>query len=118
MKNRIKEIRLEMNLSQREFAEKINVARNTLSGYESGSTSIPRRSQLDICDKFNINEEWLVTGQGEKYVIPDEVNELDILMGMFNPEDDEFKTKIITNLLKLDDDGWEAIKVLTEKLMA
>ena len=38
-------------------------------------------------------------------------------MGMFNPEDDEFKTKIITAMLKLDDNGWNAIKSLAEEIL-
>ena len=114
---RIKELRKENKMSQQEFADKIHISRSQLSYYESGTVAIPERSQKEICEKFNVNLEWLQSGTGDKYQPQPEVNEIDVLMGMFNPEEDEFKTKIITAMLKLDDNGWNAIKSLAEEIL-
>ena len=46
-----------------------------------------------------------------------EVDELSLLMGMFNPEEDEFKTKIITTLLKLEDNDWLKIKKIVNEML-
>ena len=117
MHTRIKELRKENKMSQQEFANKIHISRSQLSYYESGTVAIPERSQKEICEKFHVNLEWLQSGTGDKFQPEPEVNEIDVLMGMFNPEDDEFKTKIITAMLKLDDNGWNAIKSLTEEIL-
>ena len=68
MKNRIKKIRKELDLTQQEFADKIGIKRNTLSTYESG-----RNEPIDavislICREFNVSKEWLRTGEGDMFV--------------------------------------------------
>ena len=116
LNNRIKNLRLETCMSQQKLSDKLNISRSLLSGYESGALPVNIRTQKDICDEFKINIEWLQTGNGEKYINVDGENELEMLMRMFNPNDDKFKTKIITAMMKLDDDGWEAIEFLIDKM--
>ena len=68
MNYRIREIRKDNNLTQTEFGERIGVKGNTITGYENG-TRIPSDAIiLSICREFNVNEDWLRTGQGEKYM--------------------------------------------------
>jgi len=66
MKNRIKEIRKKLNLTQQKFAEELKVSRNNIAGYEAGKNLSDTAISL-ICSKFNINEEWLRTGKGEMF---------------------------------------------------
>lgn len=70
MKNRIKALRKDLGLTQEKFAERLNIKRNTLANYEIG-----RNEPIDavvslICREFNVNEDWLRTGQGDMYDIP------------------------------------------------
>ena len=68
MNYRIREIRKDNNLTQTEFGERIGVKGNTITGYEN-ATRIPSDAIiLSICREFNVNEDWLRTGQGEKYL--------------------------------------------------
>ena len=68
MNYRIREIRKDNNLTQTEFGERMGVKGNTITGYENG-TRIPSDAIiLSICREFNVNEDWLRTGQGEKYL--------------------------------------------------
>ena len=66
-----KDLRTESNLDAKlraEFGERIGVKGNTITGYENG-TRIPSDAIiLSICREFNVNEDWLRTGQGEKYL--------------------------------------------------
>ncbi len=67
MKERIKKIRRELNLTQQEFAERIGIKRNTIANYETGRND-PVDSVISlICREFNVREEWLRTGEGEMF---------------------------------------------------
>jgi len=66
---RIKQIRNEAKLTQEEFAKRLGVKRNTVATYEMGrSTPIDAVLSL-ICREFNINDEWLRTGNGQPYTM-------------------------------------------------
>ena len=109
--------------TQQAFADKLNISRSQLSYYESsyyesGTVTIPDRSVKDICEKYNVNEEWLRFGTGEMYKPEPEIDELAYLMGMFISNNDESSTraKIIKAMLNLDDDGWKFIESLVEEI--
>ena len=104
--------------TQQAFADKINISRSQLSYYESGTVTIPDRSVKDICEKYNVNEEWLRFGTGEMYKSEPELDELAYLMGMFVANNDESTTRanIIKAMLSLDDDGWKDIEGLVEQM--
>lgn len=65
MKDRIKKIRKEAGLTQKEFAERLGIKQNTVATYEMGRIGISDAIIISICREFNINEEWLRTGTGE-----------------------------------------------------
>ena len=70
---RIKKIRKELNLTQTEFALRIGSVQNTVTGYESGRRNPSAPVISLICREFNVNEEWLRTGQGDMFLkIPEE----------------------------------------------
>lgn len=76
--NRIKKIRKELDLTQTEFAEKIGSVQNTVTGYESGRRNPSSPVIALICERFNVREEWLRTGEGEMFQ-PKSSNVLDQL---------------------------------------
>lgn len=68
MKDRIKQLRSALGLTQEKFAERLGVKRNTIATYEIG-----RNEPIDavvslICKEFNVNEKWLRTGEGEMFL--------------------------------------------------
>ena len=67
MKDRLKLLRNTLGLTQEKFADRINIKRNTLANYEIG-----RNEPIDavvslICREFDVNEDWLRTGEGEMF---------------------------------------------------
>lgn len=63
---RIKQIRLNENLSQADFALKIGVKQSNLSHMEGGGKKIPLEILHNIISNFNnYNIEWVLTGTGE-----------------------------------------------------
>lgn len=65
MNSRIKEIREAEKLTQEEFGKRIGSARNTIANYETGNRTPSNAVITSICREFNVNEEWLRTGEGE-----------------------------------------------------
>ena len=111
MNERLKKLRKELDMTQQEFAEGIGIKRNTMATYESG-----RNEPIDavislICTKYNVNENWLRTGEGEMFVemsYDDEIAQfVDQVMG---EEDDSFKKRLISGLAALDDNGWKVLE--------
>lgn len=70
MNTRIKELRNNLNLSQREFGNAIGL-RSSISEIENGKAPITERTIIAICSKFNVNENWLKTGNGEMFIVED-----------------------------------------------
>lgn len=67
MNERIRTLRKALGLTQEKFAERLHIKRNTLANYEIG-----RNEPIDavitlICTTFNVNEDWLRSGEGEMF---------------------------------------------------
>lgn len=67
MKNRIKKLRKELDLTQQAFADKIGMKQNTIAQYEMGRTIPSDAIVFSICREFGVNETWLRTGEGEMF---------------------------------------------------
>ena len=67
MNERIKELRQALGLTQQVFADKAGTSRANIAGYET-KKSVPSDAVISlICEKFDVNEEWLRTGAGEMF---------------------------------------------------
>ena len=64
MKTRIKELRNSQNLTQSEFAERIDMKRNSIAQIETGIRNPSDRTLKAICKEFNVNYSWLKDGTG------------------------------------------------------
>ncbi|BCK01444.1 helix-turn-helix transcriptional regulator [Anaerocolumna chitinilytica] len=112
MKNRIKEIRKTVGLNQIEFGAKIGVKGNTIGNYEVGLRNPSDAVIFSICREFNVNEEWLRTGNGEMFIHMDREDELSAWAGsILNPNNDnEFMKKFVHMLSKLKEDDWKVLE--------
>lgn len=88
MNERIKKIRKHFGLNQTEFGCKIGVKQGSVAAYESGAR-IPLDSViLSICREFNVNENWLRSGDGEPYIrleVNDTITRTAELLGKHDP---------------------------------
>jgi len=83
VKERIKQLRKKLELTQQVFSERIGIKRNTIAMYEMGKTIPSDQTILSICREFNVNEEWLRTGKGEIF-LPESNDELKALAKKYN----------------------------------
>ncbi|MGN0930590.1 MAG: helix-turn-helix domain-containing protein [Thermoguttaceae bacterium] len=65
MKERLKELRKKLNLTQRELAEKIGVKISQISDWERGRFSLSAARIAQICAALNVRREWFETGEGD-----------------------------------------------------
>ena len=89
---RIKEIRNDKKLNQREFAKRLTLSQNHISYFEKGIRKITEKFINDLCKEYNVNKEWLLTGTGEKYI--------DMIEGL-NIDDEEIKN-FLKKFMQLD----------------
>ena len=68
MNNRIRELRKSLNLSQKEFAEKIGLKQNAISYMEKSGATVTEQNIKAVCSQFNVNESWLRTGAGKMFI--------------------------------------------------
>ena len=118
MKDRIKQIRKHHKLTQVEFGERIGVKGNTVTGYETGLRNPTDAVILSICREFGVNKDWLLTGKGDMYDVPeDEVAAVvSDLLEECNPFYDII-ISIMKSYKKLDDKSQAALNSLIQELM-
>lgn len=111
MKDRIKRIRKDLGLTQQEFADKISVKRGAIANYEIGRNE-PTDSVISlICREFNVNEEWLRTGNGDMFIELTGDEKLASFFGSVQSgEDESFKKRFLSVLAALDESEWELLE--------
>ena len=75
---RIKKVRKREDLTQQEFADRLGMKRNSIAQVESGRNTSDQ-TIISICREFGVNEEWLLTGEGEMFA-PKSTNALETLV--------------------------------------
>ena len=117
MKERLRRLRKTLDLTQQEFADKLKVPRNTIGGYEVGKSNPSDAAVNNICNIFNVNEEWLRTGNGEMFIELTRDEQIEHFVGdALKSEDDSFKKKFISMLAALDESDWEVLQKMVELL--
>lgn len=67
MKDRIRLIRKDMKMTQADMGRELGCSQTAYAKYESGMVIPDKSIRLLICEKFNVNEAWLETGEGVAY---------------------------------------------------
>ena len=117
LNDRIKAIRNAVGKSQTDFAKELSVSRSAICKMESGENYPSEQTIKLICSEFNVNEEWLRTGNGEMFQPITKNDEISKLFGeVLKENNDDFKRRLISALAKLDDVGWEKLENLIDNI--
>ncbi|UWD43294.1 helix-turn-helix domain-containing protein (plasmid) [Clostridioides difficile] len=117
IKDRIKEIREDAGLSQKDFGSKVKLSRSQISCYEKGIRDATDRSIKDICREFDVNENWLRFGEGEKYSINEKDSLLAEVLAEITISDNIPIKEIIIKLCELDEEYLDLINKLIDGLL-
>lgn len=118
MKDRIKKIRIDNKLSMEKFGEKIGITKASVSRIESGENNPSDQTIILICKEFGINKEWLLTGKGDMYDVPED--EVATVVSDLLEENNPFYDIIISimkSYKKLDDKSQAALNALIQELL-
>lgn len=108
MNERIKLVRKTMDLTMREFGEKIGISASSIAHLESGENNPSEQTIRAICSQFNVRRDWLETGEGPMQLPPDEGDELvDAVMQGEN----EFMKSVFRSFARAaTTDDWKALQ--------
>ena len=118
MKNRIKTIRQNSEMSQQAFGDKLGLSRNFIWQLESGERSPSDRTITDICREFRVNEIWLRTGDGEPFQELSEGERITAFVMQTLNGTDEVKRAMLSMLATLDEDGWRGLEMLYKSILS
>ena len=101
---RIKLVRSELQISQNEFSKKIFISQSSLGEIETGTRNVNDRIIQLICSEFNVNKNWIKTGQGNMFDVEKPDIKLDHLIEIYkqlNKPLQEYLLEQSESLLKL-----------------
>lgn len=111
MKDRLKELRKALNLTQQKFADKLGVKQNTIAQYEMGRNDPSDAVIISICREFGVSESWLRNGEGEMFIPMTLDEEIASFIGGVQADiEPTFQKRFISALAKLSPDDWKVIE--------
>jgi transcriptional regulator with XRE-family HTH domain len=120
MNERIKELRIALDMTQESFSQRLGIKRNTIGNYETGNRVPSNQIIFSICREFNVNEEWLRTGNGEMFNARSTDEELAYIVGSAIPAAPEYVKNTFIALGKLSKEfskeDWEVVKKFVDAL--
>lgn len=118
MKDRLKELRKALNLTQQKFADKLGVKQNTIAQYEMGRNDPSDAVIISICREFNVSENWLRNGEGEMF-IPMTLDEeiASFIGGMQADIEPTFQKRFISTLANLSSEEWKTIEHIMRNMI-
>ena len=119
MQERLKALRLKLNLTQSAFASRIGTTQNVVANYEIGRRNPSSSALNNICKEFNVNETWLRTGEGEMFQPKSRNDELlDYARRLAEGDPGSIRAKILTAMTRLTDAQWEVLAQVAAQFLA
>lgn len=97
-------------------ADRLNVSQAFVSQLCAGKTNPSDRTISDICREFNVNEEWLRTGEGEMFKPKSRNEELFEFVTNAIGEPTGIQAQLLTVMAQLSVEQWELLDDMAHKL--
>lgn len=118
MNERIKALRKFLNMTQEEFSKQIGLSRNFIAQVEIGTKVPSDRTITDICREYNVNEDWLRTGNGKMFKSRTREQEIGAFVNeVMELNDNSFEKKLVNALARLEPKDWECLESIAKKLL-
>lgn len=111
MNERIKELRKALGLTLEKFGNKLGVGKTAVHKLEKGENNVTEQMIKSICREFDVNENWLRTGEGDMFIKSNRNMDIARLTkSLLLEESDSFKNRFISVLSNLSEDEWEILE--------
>ena len=119
MKERVKQVRKVLNLTQQQFSDRLGIQRNAVANCESGRAELSDAVISLICRTYNVNEEWLRTGEGEMFVPRSREDEIAAYFGrIMGGKCSNIESAIISLMARATPEDWELVTTFARELAA
>lgn len=113
---RIFSLRKFLKLSQTDFGKQIGVSRGVIKNIDENKVEAKPLLIDQICKVYNVNKDWILTGDGETFNVRTKNEEIAEFVGRALSGDDDFKTQLIGLLAALNEDEWELLHKMALRL--
>ena len=116
---RIRELRKSLHLTQTEFGERLGVSLSVINNIEYNRLSRPDQKLSLIklmCKEFGVNEEWLLTGEGEPFPKKTRHDEIADFVNSLAIDDNSFKARFIAALSRMSEEEWLLVEKVVQEI--
>lgn len=107
---RLRKARKALHVTQKDLSEKLSITQAGISSIESGRVNLTDRLAQSIQSNYNINAEWLRTGEGEMFLEPSEDEQLAQFVGeVLAGRPDDLRRAFLVAMAQLDENGWKCL---------
>ena len=107
MNQRIKKVRMKVDLTQNAFGEALGISRAAVQKLESGENNPSEQTIRAICEKFGVNRRWLETG--DESIQPYEREpDLETEVRSLLKNEPPVKQAVMISLASMPDEWWDA----------
>lgn len=117
MKDRIRAVRKDASETQDLFASKLSISSNYVYMIEHGLREPSDRTLKDICRIYNINETWLLTGEGNMHGEVTREQRIASITAAILQDDNDFRTALIDAIVGLDKDQLAVLQNIADKML-
>lgn len=104
-----------MGITLEAFGARIGITRAAVSNIEKGRSNPSEQVILSICREFDIDENWLRTGNGEMHIKLTPREELARFTAQLQRED-SFRARFVAALEALEPEDWAKIQQFVDML--
>ena len=108
LSTRISIVVKESGLTKTDFGKKVNLSQPTITKLMNGTQNPSERTLIDIADKFQVNEDWLRTGEGNMTRDEDQDNAMMQWVGsVLSEEPTSIRRRFLYLLKHMTPEDWE-----------
>ena len=102
-----------------EFGARIKLGKSAVSNMETGQRGVTDQTILSICREFGVSETWLRYGEGDMLIrLTAEERIANLIADAQTGPPTSPKRRMLLAIAKLDDEDWEALARIAQKIAA
>lgn len=99
------------------FAQRLNVSQAFVTQMTKGVSAPSDRTISDICREFNVNEDWLRTGEGDMFIKLSRKQEIaDFIAEIEKGKEDSFQMRLVSALSRLNVEQWALLEEIAKAI--
>lgn len=118
LKDRIKQLRQSLDLTQDEFGGRLGITKASVSKIENGANSASEQTLRSMCREFGASYVWLTTGEGSMFENGGDDAALHVMVDRVMASENERVKQIFKNLGDFTADDWRQVNAVLDKLLA